>query len=53
MAKVNAKRVGLREAIAEMAKPHITASGLAGMKVLVKSEKSRPRLIRVHTHRPL
>jgi hypothetical protein len=53
MAKIDYKRRGLREAIAEMAKPHITASGRAGMKMLVKSEKSHQRLTRVHTHRPI
>jgi hypothetical protein len=39
MHKIDGKRRGLREAIAEMAKPHIAASVRDAMELLVKSEK--------------
>jgi hypothetical protein len=33
----------MEELIAEMAKPHITASGRAGLEALVKSQKNFPK----------
>jgi hypothetical protein len=43
MKETNPKMSVMQKLIAEMSQPHITASGKAGLKALVKTQKTFPK----------